>query len=292
MTDTQKSTRVAVVELRQQINGMSSNIRSFATSIRSLYINDIMADTAAGKKLRKLRDDTRNDAMLCLNDVLPLSIIFVESIRDYFDYYEELEFEKWCQMIPQILAKTIGYRQFSERLVQMYQDTLVPVKRRQDQASVVETELRELKEDFERKERDLENTARAKRALAIRLAFIPGVNLIASPILASSAHSDLQEAAKNSVQAAIQEATATKVSETLIPALQDFVSGIAKAARFFSVMEQELRKFEGRAEKGNDTRKKLHYWMMKTEARDMKSICRIFNAALPEVRNDLSTCHP
>ena len=53
-------------------------------------------------------------------------------------------------------------------------------------------------------------------------------------------------------------------------------------------MEQEFRKFEGKAEKGKDARKFLHYKVMKKESRDMKSICRFFNTALPEVQRDLS----
>ena len=88
--------------------------------------------------------------------------------------------------------------------------------------------------------------------------------------------------------AAVQNDAARNVSGKLIPALEDFVAGVTKATGFFSVMEQEFRKFEGKAEKGNDTRKFLHYKVTKKEARDMKSICRVFNPALPEVQRNLS----
>ena len=97
------------------------------------------------------------------------------------------------------------------------------------------------------------------------------------------------EASRQGALAAVQKDAARKVSGKLIPALQDFVTGVTKAAGFFSVvMEQEFRKFEGKAEKGNDTHKFLHYKVMKNEASDMKSICRVFNTALPEVQRDLS----
>lgn len=145
-----------------------------------------------------------------------------------------------------------------------------------------------LERSYERKKRDLEDTAATKRGWAIGLAFVPFVNLVASPALACSAESDIEEASRQGALAAVQKDTARKVSGKLIPALQDFVAGVTKAAGFFSVMEQEFRKFEGKAEKGNDTRKFLHYKVMKKEARDMKSICRVFNAALPKVQRDLS----
>ena len=42
------------------------------------------------------------------------------------------------------------------------------------------------------------------------------------------------------------------VSEALIPALENFINGIKKAAGFFSVMDQELMKFENRASNAVD----------------------------------------
>ena len=201
-----------------------------------------------------------------LNQVLPISTKFVTSASDFFEYYEAMEYEQWCRMIPRILERTVGYRKRSETLRQMYEDTLTPLKQRQDYVRLVVTELKELKDEFEREKRELEDTASTKRGWAIGLAFVPFVNLIATPALASSAQSDIDKAVTNGAQAAIQEAAARKVSDTMLPALQAFVSGITKAAGFFSVMEQELRKFEGKAEKGKDTQKRLHYRVMKLEA--------------------------
>ena len=88
--------------------------------------------------------------------------------------------------------------------------------------------------------------------------------------------------------ARVQEETARKVSGTFIPALENFVAGVSKAAGSFSVVEQELKKFEGKAEKGKDTRKFLHYKVMKKEAKDIKTICRDFLSALPDVQKNLS----
>ena len=173
-------------------------------------------------------------------------------------------------------------------LLQKCEDTLIPLKTRQDHPRLLVTELEDLERSYERKKRELEDTASTKRGWAIGLAFVPVVNIVAAPALTSAAMSDIQEVARQGRLAMFQKDAASKVSGKLIPALQDFVAGVSKAAGFFSVMEQEFRKFKGKAEKGNDDRKFLHYKVMKKEASDMKSICRVFYTALPEVQRDLS----
>lgn len=284
MGDITKSTRATVVEVREQIQSMSTNIRSFSTSMRSLYDQERVEYTEAGLKFKKLRDDTRNDSMVYLKGVLPTSTQFVTSVSEFFGYYEAMEYNKWREMLPYIISKTVGYRQHGERLLQMHEDMLIRLKKRQGEASLVATELRDLKEMYERKRREFEDTASTKAGWAIGLAFVPFVNLIASPALAASSRSNMESAAINSTLAANQEVAALKVSTILIPALQAFINGIKMAAGFFSVMEQELRKFEGKGEQA----KFLHYKLMKVEARDMKSTCQTFRAVLPHVKNDLS----
>lgn len=290
MADIEKSARDAVVELHQQIQTMTNNLRSFSSSMRNLYEEEDSVNffSEAGMKLRQLRDDTRSDAMVVLKEVLPLSTKFVTSVSNFVDWYEGLDFQQWCNKIPRILQKAVGYRQLSEMLLQRYEATLAPLKKRQDHARLLVIELEGLERSYERKKRELEDTASAKRGWAIGLAFVPFVNLVASPALACAAESDILEATRQGALAEVQKDAASKVSGTLIPALQDFVAGVTKAAVFFSVMEQEFRKFEGKAEKGNDYRKFLHYKVMKKEASDMKSICRVFKTALPEVQRDLS----
>ena len=291
MGDIEKSTRIAVGKLHDQIHSISVNLRSFSASMRYLYGEGDSFTSysgAAGMKFRELRDGTRKDAMVVLEEVLPLSNNLITSVSNFFDCYEGLEFEEWCNEIPSILEKTIAYRQLSETLLQRYEAALVPLKKREDHARLVVKESEDLKRAYERKKTELEDAAGNKQYWAFGLAFVPFVNLIATPALASSAASDIEEATRQDTLAEVQEETARKVSGTLIPALKDIVSGVSKVAGFFSVMEQEWKKFEGKAEKGKDTRKFLHYKVMKKEAKDMKSICRDFHSALPDVQKNLS----
>ena len=276
-----------VLDLKTIMQDMPKDMQLFSLAMRSLYAQSAVgSNSTTAIKFRKLRDDTRNDAMVYLKGVLPLSTNFVASISEYFEYYDGLEFEEWSEMLSDILQETVGYRQMAEALVKMHEDILVPLKKRQDEADIVLREFKDLQMEYEKKKKEFEDRAATKRGWAIGLAFVPFVNVVATPLLAASANSDTVEAVAKGAESKIQEAASLVVSKTLIPALKNFIDGLHKAAGFFSIVENELRKFEGKAHKGQESPKKLHYIMMKKEAKEMKSTCQAFFAVLPAVRTD------
>ena len=61
-----------------------ASIQTFSNSMKNLYSND----NDVSFKVTKLRDETREDAMGCLKDIIPLSEMFGSSVSDYFDDYE------------------------------------------------------------------------------------------------------------------------------------------------------------------------------------------------------------
>jgi len=289
MAEIEKKTWDEVENLKTLLKEMTVNIRMFSLTVRSLYAeNAVRTNDQLAIRFRKLRDDTRNDAMVYFKGILPVSTKFVSSIREYFEYYEALEYVEWCQMISEILEETVGCRQVCETLLKMHEDILAPLKKRKDDAVIMVTEFKVLREEYERQKSEMEAKASDKRAWAWFLFFIPGVNIIATPLLACSALSDMAEAVSKGKQADIQGAASITVSQALIPALEAFIDGIRKAAGFFSVMEQELKTFESKANNFRLDPKKLHYKVMKKEAKDMKSTCEMFYAVLPDVRTDFS----
>jgi len=276
-----------IIEFKQTLQGMPTDMRLFSLTMRSLYADKAVGTKAeASQKFRKLRDETRDDAMVYLKVILPLSTKFVSSISEYFEYYEALKFDEWCEAISDILEETVCYRQITEAVLQMHEDFLVPLKKREDQAKIIITEFRDLQTKFEKMKGELEGKAGTKRTWAIVLAFIPVVNLIACPLLSVSAQSDFAEAVAKGEESKIHEAAALAVSTALIPALSAFIEGIRKAAALFSVMENDLRRFEGKAKRGTESPKQAYFSLMKNQAKDMKSICQSFYAALPDVRTD------
>lgn len=275
---------LVTTDLRGQLEEMPKNIRLFSSSIRSLYSKNAVGKTAeASQKFRKLRDDTKNDAMVYLKGILPLSSQFASSINDFFVFYEALNFQEWCEKLSSIHEETVGYKQLCEALLKMHTDILVPLKKRQDHAKVVVAECKDLQKRFETKKAECKEQGKTKAMWGI------GLSLLIPPVghaMREGASADFAEADAHGHEAEIQGAAAIAIRDTLIPALEKFVEGITKAAGFFSVMEQEICKFVGKAEKGKDNAKLLHYMVMRREAQDMKPICQTFIATLPDVKSD------
>ena len=287
MEDIEKMMENKVEELDASIRGMPKAMRIFSLTMRSLY-----ADKAVGtndelaKRFRNLRDETRNDAMVYLKGILPICTKFVSCLSEYFEYYEALDFDEWCDMTAEILEETTGYRQLCETLLQMHEDIMVPLKKRRDSAKIMINEFKDLTEIYQRQSKDLEEKAIYKREWARSLLYLPVINLVACPLFYVSASVDFVESLAKSKQAEITEAASITVAEALIPALEEFMTGLRKAGAFFSVMEQELRKCESKAEKAKSEPKKLYYKVMNKQAKGMKSTCQVFYAVLPDVRTD------
>ena len=250
MADIEKKTEYEVKELGENIRDMSVDMRIFSLTMRSLYAEKAVGtNDELARRFRILRDETRNDAMVYLKGILPISTKFVSCISEYFEYYEALDFEEWCDMIADILEETTGYRQLCEALVKMHEDIMVTLKKRKDSAKMMINEFKDLTERYEKQSKELEGKASIKREWASSLLWVPGLNMIAFPLLHASASVDLAGSVAKDKQAQIAEAASITVATALIPALEAFIDGLRKAAGFFSVMEQELRKFEGKAEK-------------------------------------------
>ena len=290
MSDIQKTTENVVIDLKENLRIMPVNLCAFSVSMRSLY-----ADKAVGtsidvsKRFRKLRDDTRQDAILYLKCHLPISTKFVSSIKEYFEYYEVLDYEEWCEMLPDIREKTTIYLEVAQKVIEMHEELMISLKKREDQAKIIMKEFKGLQSAFEKQKKILEATANSNMNWAIALFFVPGVNLIACPYFVFLAREDTVKAIAKSGQADVNGAAALVVANTLIPALPKFIDGLKKAAGFFQVMEKELQSFEGKAGKNIESPKQLHYKVMSKAAKEMKALCQAFYAVLPDVRNDFET---
>jgi hypothetical protein len=287
MSDTKKTTENEVIDFKENLKEMPRNLRFFSQSLRSLYAeNDVGTSTDVSGKFRKLRDDTRQDAILYLKCHLPISTKFVSSIKEYFENYEALDYEEWCEMLPDIREETTIHLGVAQRVIEMHEELMISLKKREDQTKIIMKEFKGLQSAFEEQKKILEAKANSNMNWAVALFFVPGVNLIACPYFASLAREDTVKAIAKSRQADVNGAAALVVANTLIPALSKFIDGLNKAARFFQVMEKELQSFEGKAGKNIESPKQLHYKVMSKAAKEMKALCQAFYAVLPDVRTD------
>ena len=290
MSAIEKKTKNQVDDLREGVKGMSVDMRMFSLTMRSLYADKAVGtDEEVAKQFRKLRDETRNDAMVYIEGILPLTTEFITSISTYFDYYDALTFGEWCKNISMIRNQVTEYKKLCNTMLKMHEEILVPLKKKRDQACLLLKKMTHLVAEFEKKKAELERMAGNKRTWATVLCFIPTVGSIAGHILNAFGDINLAEAIAAGEQAKIEEAAALAVREALIPAFEAFIDGISKAAGFFSVMEHELQKFENNAKKSENDPQFIFFKVMKSGVKDMKSICQVFYAGLPDVKTDFQT---
>ncbi|XP_074635761.1 uncharacterized protein LOC141894110 [Acropora palmata] len=287
MAEGSRKTKREVKMLEDALKDMTVCMRIFSLTLRSLYVQHAVGtNEEPAREFRKLRDDTRNDAIVYHRYILPVSTKFVSSIREYFEYYDALNYEEWCEMLPDILQETKGYKELCDTVLQMHEDFLVPLKKRNDEVLLLVTKFEDLEAEYEKKKRELEERAQKNLDWAIFLSFVPYIGPMAAQVLGFLADLHMAKAVAEGQQAKIQEAASVAVSKALIPALKKFINGIEIAAGFFSTIEHELMSFENKAWNADDDPKKCHYMVMKTEAKDMKATCQTFYEVLPAVRTD------
>ncbi len=293
MFDNEASPETVITSLEDSLKDMPEYLRLFSLSMRALYSDqNVGTSTDSDRKFAELRDNTRDDAKLYVKVILPLTTNFVSSIEEFFAFYEALSYEEWCEIFPDILEYVKNHKELSETLRNTYENMIFPLKKRQDEAKMIMTEFKSLQSEYEEMTKKFKAEAKAKYNWALALAFIPGVNLIACPFLKLSANEDTAMAIAKTAQLNIHEAAALAVSETLIPALSNFIEGLDKAVRLFENMEIQLKSFgeEGEDSKGSEkeSHKKIHYKIMREKAKKINPSCYSFYAALPGVRTDFA----
>ena len=280
----------ALETLSKQLDSIPDNMRIFSLSIRSLYAENAVgtsSDTAV--RFRKLRDDTRNQAVVYVKAVMPLVKQCVSEIKDYFEYYIDLTIDEWWASIADIVEAAKIHKETCEAVITIHKDILTELKKRQDDAKLLVNEMEGLSADYEKRYEELKAKAETKMKWALALAFVPYVNVVAAPMLTIAAQSDLVSSTASKKESEIQFAAAKVASESLIPALAKFIEGLEDIAGFFAVTHQELEAFQDKGgqamESGSPQR--LHYTTMKGKAGRMMAGCSKFFAILPSVSTDL-----
>ncbi|XP_028399845.1 uncharacterized protein LOC114523181 [Dendronephthya gigantea] len=245
----------AVNKLSENLEELPRNMRQFSSVFRDLYADQAVGGNSdAAVKFRKIRDDTRQDAMVYLKCILPATTNFIRSVKEYFENYEALSYEEWCEMLPDILEETKEHKDLAQTVLHMYQDIRVPLKKRQDSARMVMTEFSNLQTVYHLSEES--PSANAARAIA------------------------------SEKQYKVNKNAARLVAETLIPALSRFIDGMQKVAEFYRVIEKEQKSFEDRTEQRIDKLKQSHYNVIRNSVREIKSLCAEFYAVIPDIRTD------
>jgi hypothetical protein len=244
------------------------------------------AVTAETKRsLETFQDRTRKDAKLFTKVILPLTTEYISSIVHYFEFYKPLSFEDWCEMLPRIVEETKQLKEYSQALKKMCEDVLGRQKRSQDDAKVKMSSYTRMQDHRRAMAEELEASANTKKSWKIRLAFVPGVNLIACPLLHFYQSKDQKQAFDHKGESRVDGAAVRAFEESLIPTQQSFVNGLCGIAVFFLKREGDLRSIQ--AHGANESLKEEHYKMIRNKVDRIQECYENFHDALPDIRTDI-----
>jgi len=297
-------------DLHAQMAEMPEQMKQFTVGMRALYAQKAVGgDQKEVKEFRQIRDSTRKDAIVYRDSILPLSKIFMINLSEYCDYYQALDFDDWSDNLEEIIKEVRSHKDICVLLINLLEKLIVPIKKREDEARKLSPTFENLKKKYEEKAKQLEERGASSARIASYLsafglavlglgltsgvgaviAAFAGIGTTGVAILGKQASAEnMAKACAFTEQARVNDLATLCISETLIPALKNFLAGLTTAAGVFSALETELTKLLRRGEMAGDDPKQLHYAMMKKQSENIQADCRAFLAVLPDVKTDLA----
>lgn len=259
------------------------------TEIFSISVSALYAESALGLPLKNLHRETKKDALLYINGILPLHSVVMRSIENFFNQYVSRDFDQWEQYLSVMLNDVRGFRQCCDVLLKLHMEIMVRVKKRQDQTVELKAELTNLTEEMERKKMELENSVEKQKQWAFYLLFVPGINIIASPLLYVRTNIDERRAEAEGHETKINRSALAMVDETMIPFLDIFTHSLNAVAGSCKVIEQDILSFEGKTKKVMKLHQEMHYKVMKRQSTEIKQNCTAFLNMIRKVRCDFQS---
>lgn len=291
-TDTQNT----VTNLSENLRNIPKDLRIFSTGLRMLFAEiAVSSQSESETQINELRDSMKKDAMVYSKKILPLCTYFVRLISNFFDYYEHLDYKEWLESLSNIITEVKGYQECCSVLIELHKSLMIPLKKREDEARVILSELDHVTKEYKQVKEFCERTAGIGHQWACALLLHESSIPVAVPyLLIGAAEISMAVAAAKDRQCSINEAALVLVRDTLIPALSQFIDGVGRTAGFFSAMQQQLITFQAKADRAESTRDadcennpENHYKIMKKMASRIHEDCKGFHAIIPQVETDL-----
>lgn len=270
------------------MGAMPSLIKRFSDAMKMSYVGNALAnDPESSRKFQELRSGTKNDALVYLKGILPFCEEVIINIHRLFEYFKHFEGHELVKQLKGMLDEIRQSRKLCDVVKTLHEDLMVDLKKRDDEAQKVTSELRALEKEYKNKQSDFERSAALKRKAAIGFAFFPGVGLIVAPALLAASISNKKDAQLQGLQAKSKDDAATALSESFQPGLLAFIEALGEVAGFFSELEGEVQKCHGHGESciKEGVLSPLHK-LLKINALKITEMCSEFRRVLPSVKVD------
>ncbi|PKY52505.1 hypothetical protein RhiirA4_470172 [Rhizophagus irregularis] len=288
-------------------NELSSNVMKAlimleiaSLSLRSAYVR---ADSSLWSFVN-LRSSVTNEVKVYSIQILPI----IRHLQEFSETYDAISFDEFKEDVHVLAKEAEENYKLSKYVSELHKAVYAEFKKLEDQANIV---LNDLQMETRRYEAKLRRKAREKDELALVLAFIPIVNSIAPPIIASEQKAIIAQEIAINEEKKLAVAGAKAIKETLVESINEFINAIGilgilfpleflaekvqiylihtnmgfyigVVTQFFEILHQELLTFSNKYEKLKEDQAKIHFILIKKKAATLVSACRFFMNRIPE----------
>lgn len=207
-------------------NELSSNVMKAlimleiaSLSLRSAYVR---ADSSLWSFVN-LRSSVTNEAKVYSIQILPIATTLIRHLQEFSETYDAISFDEFKEDVHVLAKEAEENYKLSKYVSELHKAVYAEFKKLEDQANIV---LNDLQMETRRYEAKLLRKAREKDELALVLAFIPIVNSIAPPIIASEQKAIIAQEIAINEEKKLAVAGAKAIKETLVESINEFINAI------------------------------------------------------------------
>jgi len=285
--------------LQKKLNSLPPSMLIFSKSLRALYNEDqVTCQEEETAHFLEVRNSVRQTGIVYLTKVLPMTEAVIRAIGFFADYFTDLDFDHWSECLEDIIGDIEQAIGVCDILKKYHSSISQDLKKNQDKATISITELTKMKDRFKVEAQQLMEKAQSHKDEAAkerdwgsgwRAFFSFGLTEYFSNKRADEADGKATlehlEAFGRNQNADIAHKSVALVEGQLIPAVDNFISGLEVCLVFLSASKERLEKMKLAGAKG---RRKPYYIMMKGRAGELNTNCLQFLAVTDLMRNDMA----
>ena len=247
----------------------------------------------------QLRGQTRKNALIYTNTLLPKTDDVVKRIKEYAFEIRVSDFEEWHEGLEDITEEVIKAEKACNFLMHLHDNLIVELKKNEDDAMVAITDLDKLKAMYEADKENLLSAAtehRKNKEWLEKLGLILAIPTfgIGTWVAHAKANQEQREINKNLAKATasrkngeITQEAVNLTEESLIPAIKNFLKGLKACSDFLTATREHLSKLSERGRQGQEDAKMRYFRLMKKHANELESNCMMFITSSSEIRTNL-----
>lgn len=261
--------------------------------------NSVSEEYEGASKFLQLRDETRKNALIYTDTLLPTTETAVEKIRDFAVQILVSDFDDWHGDLEEIKQGAVKAEFACNLLLHFYEKLITEMKQKEDSATLNKKDLERLKKIYEEDKQTLLDAAeehKRKMERYQRLGLILALPTlgIGTWVAKTKAKKEQQSMNENLEKAKTTESKGGKLKETgdladsLFPVFSNFVKGLTACGGFLKRTRVELSALNEKGREGQEAGwKKRTENLLKRHAKELDTKCMGFISNSTEIRTNL-----